>query len=155
MNGRRHSVWPPAGHLTVNPEIVDQCTTVTRHVAIVGLLSLLPSFVAAPLTHEHANTSSQGHRFVHAHFSPHVKSGHGGSEIDHKEKGEIRYLDLFQAQTASASIPHFFVTSDFRISSESSSYGFVLLVEPNAHAPPLVMSVPARPPPAYLLPLLA
>lgn len=144
------------GHLTVNPEIVEHCATVTRHVAIVGLLSLLPSFVAAPLTHEHANNAGQGRgTFIHAHFSPHLKSGHGGSEIDHKEKGEVRYLDLFQAQTASPSIPHFCLTSAFRISSESSSYGFVLLIEPNAHAPPLVMSVPARPPPAYLLSHLA
>ena len=128
----------------------------TRHVAIVGLLSLLPSFVAAPLTHEHANNTAQGRgTFIHAHFSPHLKSGQGGSEIDHKEKGEVRYIDLFQAQTASPSIPHFFVASAFHISGESSSYGFVLLIEPNAHAPPLVGCVPARSPPSYLLSHLA
>lgn len=138
--------------LTDSLEIVEHCETVTRLVGIVALLSVLPSFVTAPLTHEHANNGGpRAESFVHAHFSSHLKSSDSRSEIGHGEKGEIRYLDLFQAQPVSASVPHFVVTSAFRISSESSSHGFVVLVEPNALAPPLVLSLPARSPPAHLL----
>jgi hypothetical protein len=138
--------------LTDRLEIVEHCQTVTRLVGIVALLSLLSSFVTAPLTHEHAtNGGLHAESFVHAHFSSHLNSSDSRSEIGHGEKGEIRYLDLFQAHPVSASVPYFVVTSAFRISSESSSYGVVVLVEPNAHAPPLVLSLPARSPPAHLI----
>ncbi len=120
-------------------EIVEHSSTVRRLVGIVGLVALLPSFVMAPLAHEHVNGGGlHPESVVHAHFYPHLTTGNNRREIGHEDKGEIRYLDLFQAQTVSATAPHFLITSAFRISSESSSYGFVLLVEPNAHDPPLV-----------------
>jgi hypothetical protein len=124
---------------------------VTRHVAVVAVLSMLHSFVAAPMTHEHVNNDrAHPESFVHTHFSSHGTSADGRSEVSEGEKGEVTYLDIFQVQTVSASLPHFVVTSAFRISSESSSYGFVPRVEPNAHAPPIVPSLPARSPPLYL-----
>lgn len=121
------------------------------------MLCVVGTFLNAPFTHTHVLDDDNHESVVHSHFALHIEdSDSQGSAAIHPNHHGAHYLDLFNAQTESASDSLSFATTQATVFQPAARVlGTAVRSKACAHGPPLLTEIPARSPPTDLLSFLA
>jgi hypothetical protein len=121
------------------------------------MLCVIGTFFNAPYTHKHVLNDDDHRSLIHSHLALHIEEvdSQDGPALHAKHHG-AHYLDLFNAQTESASdtLP-FAATQATAFQPDARVLGAAVSSEACAHGPPIATHIPARSPPTDSLSFLA